>query len=65
MKTRLEIWLNNVQDTKERLFDYKRKICESPKNRILPKGLTHCFGQKLPILSLFAFGQNKARNKVK
>ena len=65
VKTRLEIRLNNVLDTKEPLFDYKRKISESPKNHILPKGLTHGFGEKMPILSLFAFCQNKARNKVK
>ena len=29
---RLEIRLNNVLDTKEPFFDYKRKISESPKN---------------------------------
>ena len=48
---RLEIRLNNVLDTKIPFFDYKRNICESPKNRIFPKGLTHAFGQKIPILS--------------
>ena len=46
----LKIWLkirfNNVQDTKEPIFDYKRKISKSPKNRIFLKGLTHAFGQK-------------------
>ena len=36
---------------KKTFFDYKRNICESPKNRIFPKGLTHAFGQKIPILS--------------
>ena len=33
---------------KKTFFDYKRNICESPKNRIFPKGLTHAFGQKMP-----------------
>ena len=46
VKTRLEIRLNNVLDTKEPFFAYKRKISESPKNRIFPKGLTHGFGEK-------------------
>ena len=41
-----KIRFNNVQDTKEPIFDYKRKISESPKNRIFLKGLTHAFGQK-------------------
>ena len=61
---RLEIRLNNVLDTKEPFFDYKRKISKSPKNRMFPKGLTHAFGQKMPILSLFGFGHNKTRIKV-
>ena len=65
VKTRLEIRLNNVLDKKETFFEYKNKIFQSPKNRIFPKGLTHAFGQKMPIFSLFGFGQNKTRNKVK
>ena len=66
LKIRLEIKLNNVLDTKEHCFDYKRKISESPKNRMFPKGLrlTHAFGQKMPILSFFGFRQNKTRNEV-
>ena len=64
LKIRLEIRLNNVLDTKEPFFDYKKKISESPKNRIFPKGLTHAFGQKMPILSLCGFGHNKTRIKV-
>ena len=36
------------QKKKELFFDYKRKISESPKNRIFPKWLTHTFGQKMP-----------------
>ena len=55
---RLEIRLNNVLDTKEPFFDCKRKISESPKNDIFAKGLTHAIDQKIPIFSLFVFGQN-------
>ena len=44
---------NNVLDRKETIFDHKRKISKSHKNRIFPKGLTHAFGQKMPIFSLF------------
>ena len=64
LKIRLEIRFKNLLDTKEPFFDYKKKIFECPKNGIFPKGLTHAFGQKMPILSLFGFGQNKTRNKV-
>ena len=48
VKTRLEIRFNNVLETKEPFSDYKRKISESPKDRIFPKWLTHTFGQKMP-----------------
>ena len=64
VKTRLEIRFNNFLDRKETIFDYKTKISKSPKNRMFPKRLTHAFGKKMPILSLFGFGQNKTRNKV-
>ena len=47
----------------KKLFLTKKKISESPKNRIFPKGLTHAFGQKMPILSFLGFGQNKTRKK--
>ena len=58
LKIRQEIRLNNVLDTKKPLFDCKRKISESPKNDIFPKGLTHAIDQKIPIFSLFVLGQN-------
>ena len=64
IKTRLEIRFNNFLDRKETIFDYKRKIFKTPKNRMFPKGLTHAFGEKMPILSLFVFGQNKTTNKI-
>ena len=64
VKTRLEIRFNNFLDRKETIFDYKRKISKSPKNRVFPKGFTHVFGQKMPILYFFGFDQHKTRNKV-
>ena len=51
VETTLEIRLNNVLDRKETFLGYKNKIFQSPKNRIFPKGLTHAFGKKMPILS--------------
>ena len=63
LKIRLEIRLNNVLDRKEPFFDYKRKISKSPKYHIFPKGLTHAFGQKMPILSFF--GLVKTRLKIR
>ena len=64
LKIRLEIRVKNVLDIKEPFFDDKRKISKSPKNCIFPEGLTHPFGEKMPILSVFGFGQNKTKNKV-
>ena len=57
----LKIRFNNVQDTKEPIIDYKRKISASPKSRIFLKGLTHAFDQKMPNFSIFGFNQNKTR----
>ena len=45
------------KEKKELFFYYKRKVSESPKNRIFPKWLTHTFGQKMPNFHLFKFGQ--------
>ena len=53
VKTRLEIRLCNVLDRKETFFEYKNKIFQSPKYGIFPKGLTHAFGKKMPILFFF------------
>ena len=39
----------------------KTKLYKVPKNWIFAKGLTHAFGQKMPIFFLFRFGQNKTR----
>ena len=64
VKIRLEKVSNNILEEKETFFTIKTQIFDSPINRIFPKGLTHAFGQKMPIFSLFVFGQNKIRNKV-
>ena len=64
VKTRLEKRFNNVIDRKETFFKYKNKIFQSPKNRSFPKGLTHAFGQKMTIFSLFGCGQNKTRKNA-
>ena len=61
-KFRLEIMLNDVAQEKETFLTLKNWIFQSPKNRIFPKGLTQAFDQKMPISSLFRFGQNKTRN---
>ena len=50
-------WLKNANC----IFDYKRKMSESPKNFSFPKVLTHAFGHKTPNFSIFGFGQNKTR----
>ena len=64
VKTTLEIRFNNVVDRKETFFEYKNKIFQSPKNHNFPKGFTHAIDQKMPVFSLFVFGQNKTRNEV-
>ena len=45
LKIRLEIRLNNVLDTKEPFFDYKRKISKSPKKQF-SKGVNPCYWSK-------------------
>ena len=64
VKIRVEIRFNNVLDRKQTFFDYKDKIFQSPKNCVFPEGLTHAFGQKMPLFSLFISGQKRTRNKV-
>ena len=64
VKTTLEIRFNNVVDRKETFFEYKNKIFQSPKNHNFPKGFTHAIDKKMPVFSLFVFGQNKTRNEV-
>ena len=47
---RLEIMLSDFEEKKDTFFGLKKKIFESPKNRIFSKGLTHTFGQNMPII---------------
>ena len=47
VKKEHEIRFNDVLNRKETFFDYKNKIFQRLKNGILPKGLTHAFGQKI------------------
>ena len=49
VKRRLEIMLNDFAEKKETFFAIKNRIFQSLKNRIFPKGLTHGFGQNMPI----------------
>ena len=64
LKIKLKVRVNNVLDRKKNFFVYKNKIFHSLKNCIFPKGLSHDFGQKMPLFSLFVFGQNKTRNST-
>ena len=50
---------------KETFFDLeKQHFSKSKKPHFFSKGLTHAFGQKMPIFSLFKFDQNKSRNNA-
>ena len=51
--------LNNFAEKKRNLFSLR-----SLKNRTFAEGLTHAFGQIMPIFSLFKFDQNKPRNNA-
>ena len=52
VKKEHEIRFNNVLNRKEIFFTIKTKIFQRLKNGILPKGLTHAFGQKIQFFSL-------------
>ena len=68
VKIKLEIRFKNVLDKKQTFFfTIKKKIFKVPKIVFFSKGLTHAFGQKVPLISLFVFGQNRLEimlNKV-
>ena len=64
IKIRLEIMLSDFSEKKKPFFTIKNTIFQSPKPRIFPKGLTHAFHQKMPISSLFRFGQNTTSNNA-
>ena len=49
----------------ETCFDYKKtEFFKVQKMAVFSKGLTHAFGQKMPIFSLFKFDQNKPKNSA-
>ena len=59
-----DIRFNNVLNRKETFLTIKTRIFQRLKNGILPKGLTHAFGQKIQFFSLlFFFAKNKTRSK--
>ena len=66
----VKIWLvivslNDLCREERNLFEYKKdRLFQSPKTRIFQKGLTHAFDKKIPISSLFIFGQNKTRKNA-
>ena len=66
VKIRLVIvLLNDFVEKKETFLSIKKTECfQSPKTRIFQKGLTHAFDKKIPISSLFRFGQNKTRKNA-
>ena len=41
----------------------KNDIFQSPKIAFF-QGITHAFGEKMPVIGLFRFGQNKTRNNA-
>ena len=60
IKMRLEMTLSEFAIKRETFFDLKIHNFSKFKNyHVFSKELTHAFGQKMPIFSLFRFGQNK------
>ena len=47
---RLERLLSDFAEKKETCFDYKKRNFSKSKKSTFPKGLTHAFGQKMPII---------------
>ena len=61
IKISLEIMLSDFAEKKKPFLTLKNIIFltkKSLKHRSFPKGITHAFGQKMPIFWLFRFGQN-------
>ena len=50
---RLEIMVNDFEETKETFLTIKNRIFQSLKNRTFPKGLTLAFGPKLQIFFVY------------
>ena len=54
VKRRLEIMLNDFAEEKRNLFfGYKKHNFSKSKKSTFPKGLTHGFGQKIPIFFVY------------
>ena len=64
LKAGPERMFGDVVDRKEAILDNKNMYLIGPKNRKFPKGLTHDFGQKFELSSLFVFIENRPRNDV-
>ena len=47
---RLERLLSDFAEKKETCFDYKKRNFSKSKKSTFPKGLTHAYGQKMPII---------------
>ena len=47
---RLERLLSDFAEKKETCFDYKKRNFSKSKKSTFPKGLTHAFGKKMPII---------------
>ena len=60
IKMRLEMMLSDFPIKRETFFD--REKHNFKKSHVFSKELTHAFGQKMPIFSLFRCDQNKTRN---
>ena len=56
--------LSDFTVKKESFFDLKKAFFKVQKMAFFSKGLTHAFGQKMSIFSLFKFDQNKPRNSA-
>ena len=51
--------LSDFAEKKKPVLTIKNRIFQSPKNPLFQKGLTHAFGQKLPIFCLRRFSENE------
>ena len=64
LKIGQEMMFGDVLGRKEAFLDNKNTYLMCPKNRKFSKGLTHDFGQKFELSSLFVFIENRPRNDV-
>ena len=59
-----EMMFGDVLDKKEAFVDNKNMSFICPKNRKFSNGLTHDFGQKFELSSMFVFIETRPRNDV-